>query len=176
MLADARANLGDYPHVSYEQVDIQNIPYDQNRFDHVIANMMLYHVPDLNQGLSEVSRVLTSTGTFYCATFGEQGIAPYLASLLKEYGVKDTQNPNFTLQNGEAILRRYFRNVQRLDYEDALAVTDLNDLLDYIASLKGMNDIATIDRNVLEATLRKHMVNGVLMIPKEYGMFICQKS
>lgn len=36
---------------------------------YVIANRMLYHVPDLNKGLSEARRVLKNGGPFYCATY-----------------------------------------------------------------------------------------------------------
>ena len=54
-----------------------------------IANMMLYHVPNLDKGLSEVKRILTREGYFYCATYGENGIIPFIVSLLKEYGIKD---------------------------------------------------------------------------------------
>lgn len=32
------------------------------------------HVPNLDKGLSEVKRILTEDGEFYCATYGENGI------------------------------------------------------------------------------------------------------
>ena len=111
--------------VSYDVVNIENIPYGDRSFDRVIANMMLYHVSDLGKGLSEVRRVLAPEGAFYCATYGENGIMPFIAGLLKEYGVTDTTNKNFTLQNGYGILKNYFSEVERLNYEDALAVTDV---------------------------------------------------
>jgi ubiquinone/menaquinone biosynthesis C-methylase UbiE len=33
------------------KIDIQNIPFPDNCFDVVIANYMLYHVPDLDAAL-----------------------------------------------------------------------------------------------------------------------------
>lgn len=139
--------------------------------------MMLYHVPDLDKGLSEVKRVLADDGVFYCATYGENGIVPYIASLLKDYGVIDKSNKVFTLQNGEDILRRHFSDVQRYDYEDSLAVTDLDDLLDYLGSLiSGTFSEVLSDRETVKQVLKKEMVNGVLHIPKENGMFICRKK
>ncbi|MCM1427309.1 MAG: class I SAM-dependent methyltransferase [Eubacterium sp.] len=68
MIQTAHSNIGDFPNVTYRVVDIQEIPYEMNSFDIVIANMMLYHVPDLAKGLSEVKRVLKESGRFYCAT------------------------------------------------------------------------------------------------------------
>ena len=175
MVSVIKDALGEQDRIVYDVVNIENIPYADNCFDRVIANMMLYHVPDLNKGLSEVKRVLSQDGYFYCATYGENGIVPFISGLLKEYGVTDITNKNFTLQNGLDILKKYFSHVQRLDYEDSLAVTDVDDILDYVYSLNGISSIAKVERNVLKKILEKEMINGVLNIPKEYGMFICSK-
>ena len=56
MLETARKALKGYATISYKIVDIQSIPFADNAFDIVIANMMLYHVPDLKKGLAEVRR------------------------------------------------------------------------------------------------------------------------
>lgn len=175
MVSTAKNTLGEQNHISYGVVNIENIPYSDNCFDRVIANMMLYHVPNLNKALEEVKRILTVDGYFYCATYGENGIMPFIAGLLKEYGITDTTNKNFTLQNGYGILKKYFSHVQRLDYEDSLAVTDIDDLLDYIYSLANMSSIAKLGRQTLKDILEKEMADGVLNIPKEYGMFVCRK-
>lgn len=175
MVHATKNTLGDQNNISYAVVNIEEIPYNNNCFDQVIANMMLYHVPDLNRGLSEVNRVLKKDGYFYCATYGENGIIPFIADLLKDYGITDTTNKNFTIQNGNRILKKYFSEIRRLDYEDSLAVTDINDILDYICSLSDMTSIAKLGRNTLKTVLEREMVNGILNIPKEYGMFICRK-
>ena len=72
-------------------------------------------------------------------------------------------------------MRKYFSHVKRLDYEDALAVTDIDDILDYMYSMSGMLSVAMLDRSTVKEALEKNMENGVLKIPKEYGMFICAK-
>lgn len=167
--------LGVPENVSYGVVDIEDIPYENGRFGGVIANMMLYHVPDIGRALSEVRRVLSDEGRFYCATHGEDGIVPFLARNLQEYGVTDTVNKSFTLQNGEGILKEYFSNVQRFEYEDALAVTNIEDMLNYVESLTGVSQIAGLGRETVKAALEKKMAGGVLHVPKEYGMFICSK-
>ena len=135
MVASAKNTLGEHANISYRIADIEAIPYESGLFDGVIANMMLYHVSDLDKGLSEVKRVMSDKGHFYCATYGENGIVPYIAGLLREYGVQDTTNKNFTLQNGYDILKKHFFVVQRFEYEDSLAVTDIDDMLDYIYSV-----------------------------------------
>lgn len=175
MVSAAKKALGEQDYLSYGVVNIENIPYADHYFDRVIANMMLYHVSNLDKGLSEVKRVLTKNGYFYCATYGENGIMPFIAGLLKEYGVTDTTNKNFTLQNGYKILKNYFSNIQRVDYKDSLMVTNIEDVLDYIYSLTNMSPAARLGRKTLKEILEKEMKDGVLHIPKEYGMFICRK-
>ena len=158
--------------VQHMVIDIQDIPFENDSFDVVIANMMLYHVPDLEKGLSEVRRVLKVGGTFYCATYGEHGIIEYLSNLLKDYGVEDTVNKNFTLQNGSSFLERVFSHVEMAEYPDALAVTDLDDMVNYIYSLSSMTSLISVPRDDIKAILSQNMIDGVLMVPKEYGMFI----
>lgn len=174
MLQTAKNNLAGLQNISFEVVDIQSIPYPDNSFDAVIANMMLYHVPDLQKGLSEVRRVLKDGGTFYCATYGENGIVQFLASILRDFEVSDQLNKNFTLQNGGEKLSRHFSSVQRMDYDDALAVTDIDDIVDYLYSLTSMTNLNPANRGAITETLRKEMRDGVLYIPKEYGMFLCR--
>lgn len=174
MIETTKKSLGEHNNIKYLTADIENIPFG-SFFDRVIANMMLYHVPDIDKGLSEVKRVLSDGGFFYCATYGENGIIPFISGLFKEYGAEDTTNKNFTLQNGSDILKKHFSRVIRYDYEDSLAVDNIEDLLDYIYSLKNMIGIAELRRNIIRDVLNRNMVDGVLNIPKEYGMFVCQK-
>ena len=172
MLAKAKDTLQPYPHIEYAVVDIQHIPYSDQSFDLIIANMMLYHVPDIAKALSEVRRVLRKGGTFCCATYGENGIMEYLAGLFREYGVTEEANHTFTLQNGRKQLQAFFSAVERYDYEDSLEVTDVNDLADYIASLAGMSSLRALPRETILKVLNAASVDGVLKVPKEYGLFL----
>ncbi len=42
--------------------DVQSLPFADAGFDCVIASWMLYHVPDLDLGVSEIARVLRAGG------------------------------------------------------------------------------------------------------------------
>jgi len=174
MIKSAKQKLGNANNIDYEVIDIENIPYKNESFDAVIANMMLYHIPDLDKGLSEVKRVLKNNGLFYCATFGEHGIIEYVEYLITKVEHEYKGNKNFTLQTGKAKLEKYFSEIERKDYKDSLAVTNIDDLLEYIYSLSSMSDIK-IGRAELKEILKNNMVNGVINIPKEYGMFISKK-
>ena len=175
MLASAKAALSGCENIKYELIDIQAIPYEDEAFDIVIANMMLYHVPDMDKALSEVYRVLKQGGKFYSATYGEHGIMEYLAKIFAPYGVRDDSSKSFTLQNGEQILKRYFSSVEKLLYIDSLAVTNIDDMVEYIASMSSMAAIGGMPKSRVKEILCENMTGGVLNVPKEYGMFVSAK-
>ena len=135
--------------------------------------MMLYHVPDLPRTLMEVRRVLKPEGRFLCATFGEHTVLNALQPLLPELRA-ERFNRRFTLQNGAATLGAVFSIVERHDYEDALAITEIGDLVDYLYSLPSQEGLSPALRPSIARRLRERQENGVLRIPKEYGLFICQ--
>ena len=174
MLETAKENLRDFPEIEYRCIDIQNIPFPDKTFDVVIANMMLYHVPDLAKGLMEVQRVLKDSGTFYCATYGENGMMEHVDLMFDEFPVSGARNYSFTLQNGKKILEDHFSKVQMLQYEDALEVTDVEDMIDYIYSLPSWSDIQDLPRDTIRSTLERNMHDGILRLPKDYGMFIAE--
>ncbi len=172
MVATTRDNIGSYDNIEYKVLDIQDIPYEDATFDIVIANMMLYHVPDIDKGLMEVRRVLKREGRFYCATYGEHGIIEYLSKILSAYGVEDNINKNFTLQNGYEILSKIFSKVEKKEYIDSLAVTNIDDMVDYIYSLSSMTSLNGVPKQVINDILMENTIDGILNVPKEYGMFI----
>ena len=167
MLKQAKETLQTQKNIEYRKIDIQNIPFEDKSFDIVIANMMLYHVPDIQKGLSEVKRVLKERGTFYCATYGENGMMDYIGSLFKNYEINDHPNHFFTLQNGKKQLSNFFSEIQLFNYEDSLEVTNLDDMADYIYSLAGMAELRKQPREIMLSVLKENVSNGILRIPKE---------
>lgn len=172
MVEAAREALGEEAPLWYMVADIQSLPFPGASFDAVIANMMLYHVPDLGKGLSEVQRILKPGGKFYAATYGEHGIVEELCRILAPLGVRDDTNKTFTLQNGGEILRSFFDRVERYDYPDNLRVTDVEDIIDYLFSLPSMESLRRLPRDEIREHLNAAMHDGVLELPKEYGLFV----
>jgi ubiquinone/menaquinone biosynthesis C-methylase UbiE len=55
MLETAKQSLVDVSNgFKFQVIDAQSIPYENESFDMVIANHMLYHVPDRKKALSEI--------------------------------------------------------------------------------------------------------------------------
>lgn len=165
--------------ISFQQIDIQNILFPDETFDFVIANHMLYHIPDLSKALSEVKRVLKTGGIFYSTTNGNGGMYPFLHNALKLFNPNTkafTQKLSFNLQNGSEILSRYFSDVRRIDYKDSLSITETQDLIDWINSTISMTKCSEKDIDGLFdyfEDIRKR--DGAINISKEDGLFISMK-
>src|SRR5262249_18051999 len=54
--------------------DVQELPFADAAFDCGLAAWMLYHVPDLDQGLSELTRVLRPGGRLVAVTNTERNL------------------------------------------------------------------------------------------------------
>lgn len=98
--------------IQFEKADAQSIPYADNTFDAVIANHMLYHVPDRKQALKEVRRVLKKDGVLFAATLGKNHMREMWdllerAGNLKRYWVTSA----FDLENGGINYRSFFRGL-----------------------------------------------------------------
>lgn len=161
--------------VKVEQVDIQNIPFEDDTFDVIVANAMLYHVPDIDAGLKEVKRVLKPGGVFYTSTFGENGLFKYISTTLEslfDKSIDSKPDHSFTLENGQEKLMKHFNHVERRDYEDGLKVTDAKDMVDYIDSMTSITEIGIFDYDVV-LNYFDDMVKekGSIDINKAYGMF-----
>ena len=72
MIDESKRNLANSGRpFNHEVVAVQSIPYADATFDAVIANHMLYHVPDLEKAISETRRILKPTGKLFNATNGK---------------------------------------------------------------------------------------------------------
>ena len=176
MLADAQKNLAGMRGIEFLQADIQSLPFADASFDFIIANMMLYHVPDKPKAIAEVRRVLRPGGVFVCATYGEEGLPSYVGRLLR--GVVEIRplNTTFTLQNGAALLSQSFSQVERCDYPDEFIVDDADAIVAYLMSMTDMVVAggafpADQVRSILAG---KIAAEGPLRIPKQYGTFFCR--
>ena len=170
MLETARRNT-QHLHADYMICDAMALPWTNNSFDIVIANMMLYHVPDIDRTLAEIRRVLKPGGRFFAATFGEHGAVERVLEMLE---MPCTVNHRFTLQNGTEQLAKHFSCTELRQRDDALDITHLPDLIGYLRSMQGMTILADVPDVQLMDVFTKHMVNNVLSLPKEYGLFICR--
>lgn len=183
ILADAKNALDDAPRAfMFEVIDAQTIPFADESFDAVIANHMLYHVPELDEALSEIQRVLKPGGRFYATTNGAKHMKE-LADVVRPLApeLPCTQGANakaFGLENGWAKLERHFDNISQRRYEDSLKVPETAPLMAYVLSVRGATEAFT---NENAAKLRRLIderitANGVFHVTKSVGIFAARRS
>lgn len=113
--------------------DVQELPFADASFDGAAANWMLYHVPDLEQGLGELARVLRPGGRLVAITNG----ADHLVELWEFVGgthVRTGREVSFAAENGEEILRRHFGRVELRDARGTVRIADRDAVVRYVES------------------------------------------
>jgi ubiquinone/menaquinone biosynthesis C-methylase UbiE len=176
MVQAARGNLGQSSY-EYAQAVAEELPFPNAHFDTVLANHMLYHVPDIFAALKEIRRVLRPDGGFYAATNGEAHMAE-LTTLIQTFSPNAGYSGlkmSFNLENGAGRLNEHFSQVEMRPYVDGLHITEAEPLADYILSMASLS--ASISKNRpdlisrIQAILDKH---GHIHISKSTGIFIAQ--
>jgi len=117
--------------VDARQGDVQDLPFEDASFDVVVANWMLYHVADLERGLSELARVLRPGGRLVAAT----NSLDHLSELWRLVGRdRHWEQERFFSENAEGPLRQHFALVQRRDVTGSVTFADRDAARGYIAS------------------------------------------
>ncbi len=139
MVREVEGRIGPDRRIRFLVADAQEIPFEDETCDAVLANHMLYHVPDVSRALSEVARVLRPGGCLYAATNGA-GHMRELGAMRHVLGPSHppdaaTKEPfAFSLENGEARLSRWFSELSLRRREGFLLVTEARPLLEYLMS------------------------------------------
>ena len=166
----------------FSEADITLLPFDDQIFDVVVANHMLYHVPDRTKALVEVHRVLKPDGCFFAATIGKNHMLELRSlreQLVPEYAAPFQQSSKaFSLENGQAQLAPWFSKIKLHRYENRLNVTDVKPLLEYILSSSQAR--SEVDPDHLQAawqTVQKRIdQQGSFVITTDSGMFIARNE
>lgn len=157
----------------FENADVQSLPYADKTFDAVIANHMLYHVPDRKTALKEIQRVLKDDGVLFAATLGENHMRE-MWNLLERVGnvQRNIVTSEFSSENGTKQLQEFFSRVELKEYRDALRVTDLSAMIAY---LRSMASIAELQEDVFKSVehefTRMFEKDGEISIEKSAVLF-----
>jgi SAM-dependent methyltransferase len=180
MVAEARAQVGRSRsgRAVALTADAQALPFDPGEFDVVVANHMLYHVPDPGLAVAELARVLRPGGTLLAATNGHRHLRELGEIRGAVFGGTDQlveAARAFGIESGERFLRERFGAVEWRGYQDELVCTDPSDVLAFITSTPPAADATEAERRELQAVVAERFGagGGVLRITKESGAFVC---
>ncbi len=180
MLQEAQNNLQNTAHpFTFQVIDAQSIPFADQHFDLVVANHMLYHVPDRAKALTEIRRVLKPGGHFFAATNGKHHmqeirelIVGFDPSLVDSWDIASPASLNgFRLENGSEELSAYFSTVILHVYEDELIITEAEPLATYILSNPvGETLVGDRVKQFTQSIQQEIDRNGAIHITKETGL------
>jgi ubiquinone/menaquinone biosynthesis C-methylase UbiE len=169
MIEAARNGLGE--RATYVVTDAQELPFPAGSFDIVIANHMLYHVPDRPRAFAEFRRVLVPGGAFHASTNGRGHLAE-LAALIpgqNEWSYVEA----FGLETGPEQLEPFFADIRVERFADALAVTEAEPVLAYIRSTsRYRGEDLTSARRTVEAAIAR---DGAFHVTKSQGVISCRR-
>lgn len=175
--------------------DAQTLPFAAGSFDLVMANHMLYHVPNVERAIAEAQRVLKPDGVFLAATNSAQSMPEFQALfrrgllLLSTPGKVFNQPPlpaqsHFALENGTLLLARHFYAVVRYDLPSTLVFPSIEPVMAYLESMRSIREPQlpdSIDWDELMLVMREQVSRvlnhfGELVVNKVTGVLIASNS
>ncbi|MEE1078296.1 MAG: methyltransferase domain-containing protein [Agathobacter sp.] len=179
MIREVRRSIGRKDkRFSYKTFDCHKIPFENDSFDCVIANHVLFYCEKIDQVCKEIKRVLKPNGIFICSTYGTKHMKEIteLVQGFDERIVLASENlyDRFGLENGKEILSKHFSDVTLENYEDEIVIRQAEPIIEYILSCHGNQNQYLLNRyhdfkGYVEKKLYKDM-----HITKDAGMFVCR--
>lgn len=160
--------------------DAAHMPFDDNTFDLVIANHMLFYCDDLSQVLQECARVLRVNGHLEASTYSSRHMKE-ITELVQSFSPqivlsKDKLYEKFGLDHGAQLLSPYFRDIERRKYQDSIVLHEAEPLIAYILSCHGNQNQLLLDRYKEFHDYVVKMTAGGFTITKDAGVFLAVKK
>ncbi len=182
MLQEARRNVQTGQRTfRFVVADAQAVPFKSEHFDALVANHMLYHVPDRGKALSEVWRTLKPGGRFCASSVGRSHLRE-IDELVRTFDLGrgpwgGHPTMSFTLENGVEQLAPWFATVTLRRFDDALVITEAEPLVAYVLSMAVGR--AVVGQKRVEFTKhveRELSSRGAIRATIETGMFVASKD
>jgi SAM-dependent methyltransferase len=147
--------------VQAEVGDAQALAFADGEFDCVVANWVLYHVPDVDLAVREIARVLKPGGRLVAGTLG----ANHMVELWEMLGGTATSGLSFDHDTGGAALEPYFAKIERRDANGTIVFPDAAAMRAFVAATTDRSHLAT---NVpeLEGPFRARSAHTVFVATK----------
>lgn len=180
MVRDARRKIGHKDErFQYRVFDCKEIPFENDSFDLVVANHMLFYCEDIGQVCEEVRRVLRPGGRFLCGTYGKEHMKE-ISHLVQKFDERITLSAeklyeSFGKENGKEILKPFFDSVEWIQFEDELVVMDFEPLISYVLSCHGNQGQYIPDRYSEFRAYVKRLTKNGFHITKDAGIFAAVK-
>jgi SAM-dependent methyltransferase len=164
--------------VAARTCDAQDLTFEDTSFDVVVANHMLYHVPDPGRAAAEFARVLTPEGSLMAATNGPRHLDAVRELARATFGRSplDGAIKRFAPDNGLRILRGAFGSVSWHPHPSTMVCTDPADVYAFIASSPTGHEATPQQLRALRTAIDARFAaeGGSLEITTEAGTFVAR--
>jgi len=161
--------------VSGETCDVQDLPFADDEFDVVLANHMLYHVPDPDRAIAELARVVKPDGVVLAATNGYGHMREINEALAEVFGDHaEGLYQVFGIDSGERRLRARFTSIVWHAFDNDLVVDDPQAVIEYGLSFPPGESATEAQRLEFAAAVRARFVDGRLRVRTRAGVFVCR--
>jgi len=160
---------------------LDTIPLPDNTFDVVMANHVLYMLPDIELAIQELQRVLKPNGVLVSAT-NSITTMPQFRELFRRSillvstpGTSRSIKPpvglhqRFSLENGSVTLARHFDAVVRHDMPGAFVFSQVDPIMDYLESSRTTHEPqlpASVTWDQVMVLMREQLVNLLSSLDK----------
>lgn len=181
MLQEARHTLACSPQpFSFQVIDAQSIPFEASSCDCVIANHMLYHVPDRPRAFSEIHRILKPAGHFYATTNGKTHLQEIRwlmqrARLSFFGGMIGNSSSHFPLEDAAEQMAPWFEQIEIRRRENALVVTEAEPLIAFMLSSLPSSAVNAEQLQLLRTIVDQELArNGAIHITNDSGLVMAR--
>jgi SAM-dependent methyltransferase len=110
--------------------DVQELPFENESFDCVVAGWVLYHVANRDAAIAECKRVLRPSGRFVTATLADEN----LVDLWEFLGSSGERTLSFSSANGKEQLEAHFPHVEVREAEGVVVFPDPAAMRQFVAA------------------------------------------
>ncbi|MFX0021305.1 MAG: class I SAM-dependent methyltransferase [Candidatus Hermodarchaeota archaeon] len=139
MLKTAKKDLANLKlPIKFKIINAENIPYPNQSFDVILACHMLYHIPNIEKALTEISRVIKPNGRFISTTVSKNHIKElkdFLFQFDLDIEMKNEFFSEFRNETGNEILQQFFNEIELFEYINPVNISSIELLMKYIESM-----------------------------------------
>jgi SAM-dependent methyltransferase len=160
------------------EANVQTLPFDDESFDVVVANQMLYHATDPDQAAKEIRRVLRPHGTLMASSIGPAHLHELfdIEQSIFEVPRQRILGDIFGPVSGLAVLQQHFGSSEWRSFDDGLRCTNVDDVVSYMTSTPPGDRATPVQLVKLREETQRRMDagDGVLTVTKETGVFLAR--
>jgi ubiquinone/menaquinone biosynthesis C-methylase UbiE len=158
--------------------DAQDLPFPDASFDVIVANHMLYHVPDPARAATEFARVLRPGGFLLAATNGPNhlDVVRDISRQVFGWSTADFVDRRFGRSNGEPILETAFGEAAWHGHPARLVCDDPEAVIAYLNSSSAAQEADPARQASLTEAVhaRFEAAGGVVTMSTDAGCFVAQ--